>query len=242
MDKPKQLSDIYTQEILHEIQSGSYAHADRLPAEPEMAKRFGISRTMLRDCLSTLEREGFISRKHGIGTIVNQHVLKVKVRMDLEQEFLDMVSAAGYEPGVAFARVRLEKADALAAGRLRIDIGEEVVVSNRLITADGQPAIHCVDYIAVRGIVVKDYDLELLKKPVFEFIKEYCKTDVYLDLSEVSAVAADGEIAEYLGVEKGTPLLYIDEVGYNLVGQPILYSKEHYAGGILKHTILRKKI
>ena len=36
------------------------------------------------DCLSTLEQEGFISRKHGIGTIINQHVLDVKVRLDLE--------------------------------------------------------------------------------------------------------------------------------------------------------------
>lgn len=242
MDKPGQLSDLYTQEILHEIQCGSYANADRLPAEPDMAKRFGISRTMVRDCLSTLEREGFISRKHGIGTIINQHVLNVKVRMDLEQEFLDMIRGAGYEPGTDFVYMGLAKADEAVAERLRIGMGEKVVVSDRLITADGQPAIHCMDYIAERSIVVKDYDLDLLRKPVFEFIKEYCKTDVYLDLSEVSAVGADKGNAEYFGVEEGTPLLYIDELGYNLVGQPILYSREHYAKGILKHTILRKKI
>ncbi len=51
----------------------------------------------MRDCLSTLEREGFISRKHGIErTIINQHVLDVKVRLDLEEEFLDMIRSAGY--------------------------------------------------------------------------------------------------------------------------------------------------
>lgn len=242
MDKSKQLSGKYTQEILYEIQSGSYAYADRLPSEPDIAKRFGISRTMVRDCLSILEREGFISRKHGVGTIINQHVLKVKVRMDLEQEFLDMIRGAGYEAAISYVHVGCEEADAQVAERLCLKIGEEVVVSRRLITADGRPAIHCTDYIAVRNIIVKDYDLNLLKQPVFEFIKEYCNTDVYMDLSEINAVAADDDRARDFGVEKGTPLLYIDEVGYNFVGQPILYSKEHYANGILKHTILRKKI
>jgi GntR family transcriptional regulator len=242
MEKPKQLSDRYTQEILHEIQAGIYAHADRLPSEPDIAKRFGISRTMVRDCLSILEREGFISRKHGVGTIINQHVLKVKVRIDLEQEFLDMIRGAGYEAAIAFVHVSHEAADEQVAKKLRINSGEGVVVSKRLITADGKPAIHCSDYIAERSIAVRDYDLNLLKKPVFEFIKEYCDTEIYMDLSEVSAVAADAEMAENFGVEMGSPLLYIDEVGYNFVGQPILYSKEHYADGILKHTILRKKI
>ena len=80
MSKPQQLSEKYTKEIFQEIKSGIYSRADRLPSEPDIAKHFGISRTMVRDCLSTLEREGFISRKHGIGTIINQHVLDVKVR------------------------------------------------------------------------------------------------------------------------------------------------------------------
>ena len=80
MSKPQQLSEKYTKEIFQEIKSGIYSRADRLPSEPDIAKHFGISRTMVRDCLSTLEREGFISRKHGIGTIINQHVLDVKVQ------------------------------------------------------------------------------------------------------------------------------------------------------------------
>ena len=66
MSKPQQLSEKYTKEIFQEIKSGIYSRADRLPSEPDIAKHFGISRTMVRDCLSTLEREGFISRKHGI--------------------------------------------------------------------------------------------------------------------------------------------------------------------------------
>lgn len=242
MEKPKQLSEKYTQCILQEIQKGIYAHADRLPPETDIAKHFGISRTLVRDCLSILEREGFVSRKHGIGTIVNQHVLKVKARLDLEREFLEMVEASGHKADIAYVNVDYCAADAVIAERLGVSEKSRILRSSRLITADGKPAIHCVDHIAERSIIVKDYDIQLLNKPVFEFINTYCKTEVFMDLSEIMAVEASQELSGVFGVPEGSPLLYIDEVGYNFVGQPILYSKEHYVGGILKHTILRKKI
>mgnify|MGYP003266683012 FL=1 len=180
MSKPQQLSEKYTKEIFQEIKSGIYSRADRLPSEPDIAKHFGISRTMVRDCLSTLEREGFISRKHGIGTIINQHVLDVKVRLDLEEEFLDMIRSAGYIPGVAFVRNAMGKADVRTAQKLGIKAGEDVVISVRLITADGAPAIYCVDHIARRSIVAKEYDLSLLDSPVFEFVEPVSYTHLTL--------------------------------------------------------------
>ena len=67
-------------------------------------------------------------------------------------------------------------------------------------------------------------------------------TVLYLSLWNNSAVAADAERADVFQIPQGSPLLYIDELGYNFVGQPILYSQEYYANGIFKHTILRKKI
>ena len=143
---------------------------------------------------------------------------------------------------MAFVRNAMGKADVRTAQKLGIKAGEDVVISVRLITADGAPAIYCVDHIARRSIVAKEYDLSLLDSPVFEFVEQYCGTEIYMDLSEISAVAADAERADVFQIPQGSPLLYIDELGYNFVGQPILYSQEYYANGIFKHTILRKKI
>lgn len=243
MEKAKHLSQTYTQILLQEIQSGIYANADRLPAENDIAKTFGISRTLVRDCLAKLEREGFISRKHGIGTIINKHVLREKIRLDLEQEFLEMIKAAGYEPDVAYVTADRVEADEEIADKLQVNVGDKVIRSIRLITASGEPAIYCIDYIAERLLVSKEYDAEiLLKKPIFEFIRRYCNTDVFMDLSEVQAVVASSEVAAELHVEINSPLLYIDEIGYNFVGQAVLYSQEYYKNGIFKQMILRKKI
>lgn len=242
MDKSKKLSDKYTQEILKEIKTGIYANTYKLPSESEIAKQFGISRTLVRDCLSVLEREGFISRKHGFGTILNQHVLQVKTRIDLEQEFLEMITAADMTPKTEFVNNSIIEANQLVAKSLKIEINEKVLCSKRLISADNQPAIYCIDYIPLRNINSKEYDLSLLDKPVFEFLVTYCNTEVYMDLSEVKAIIADDYLANIFEIEKGSPLLYMNEIGYDFFGKPVLFSQEHYRDNALKHIILRKKI
>lgn len=85
--------------LLSAMKSGEYANSERLPRENVLAEKLGISRTQLRDILASLEREGFITRRHGVGTIINRHVLNVQTRMDIEVEFLDMIRQSGPEPG-----------------------------------------------------------------------------------------------------------------------------------------------
>ena len=87
---PTQSKTIRAQ-LLFAMQEGEYAHCDRLPRESVLAEKMGISRTQLRDILASLEREGFITRRHGVGTIINRHVLEAHSRMDIEVEFLDMI-------------------------------------------------------------------------------------------------------------------------------------------------------
>jgi len=52
------------------ITDGIYSNGDRLPAEREMARRFGASRTTVRTALDLLEERNFIRRKVGSGTFV----------------------------------------------------------------------------------------------------------------------------------------------------------------------------
>ena len=48
---------------------------ERLPSEPALAKRFGVSRTTIREVMSQLEAEGFIQRRQGSGTYVSRQPL-----------------------------------------------------------------------------------------------------------------------------------------------------------------------
>lgn len=237
-----ELSEEITQRLLWEIREGRYEGCIKLPPEVTLAKEMGVSRTLIRDCLSALEREGFISRKHGVGTIINQHVLSVTTRMDLEKEFLEMVSDAGYTARMIPLEIEKCRADADIAAKLHLAEGDSIFRAARLVTADGIPAIYCVDHIPEASLVTDHYDMELLGKPVFQFIEKYCQKEVYMDLTEVRSMLAGEKLSKILQIDPGDPLLYMDEVGYVVTGEPLLYSREYYVDGILHHHVLRKKI
>ncbi|MCB7318277.1 GntR family transcriptional regulator [Lacrimispora sp. 210928-DFI.3.58] len=242
MEQVLQRSEEVTRRLLEELRVGRYADEEKLPPEVILAEQMGVSRTLLRDCLAILEREGFISRKHGVGTVINKHVLDVVTRMDLEKEFLEMVEDAGYTARIDFATVAEKPCPEETALKLHLEPGEMIFQVTRLISADGRPAIYCVDQIGMRHLKTESYDIKELEKPIFCFLEKYCGESVYMDLTEVRAVASDETLSGIFKIDQGTPVLYMDEVGYNFRGEPVLMSKEYYMDGILQHKVLRKKI
>ena len=54
--------------LRREICSGRYANCNRLPVEPELALRLGVTRKTLRSALDLLEKEGIVDRIPGKGT------------------------------------------------------------------------------------------------------------------------------------------------------------------------------
>ena len=238
--QPDQSRTIRTR-LLHDMRAGIYASAQRLPRESVLAGNLGISRTQLRDILASLEREGFITRRHGVGTIINRHVLEVQTRMDIETEFLDMIRRSGYEPAVAYVRAWDSRADEHAARQLRVPEGAPVLRAARLCTADGRPAIYCEDVIP-RALIRRDFTLEELRRPIFDFLQECCGVSPYLDLTDLRPVTADDALAEIFSLPVGSPLLFMDEVDYDIDGRPVLCSREYFADGFFRHTVVRKKL
>ena len=61
------ISDRIVSALLEELRTGRYADADRLPAEVDLAAQLSVSRTVIRDALSEMERAGYVERVRGIG-------------------------------------------------------------------------------------------------------------------------------------------------------------------------------
>ena len=228
------------EQLLYEMRLGRFKDADRLPRESSLADEMGISRTQLRDSLAELEREGFISRRQGLGTIINRHVLNLPVRMDLEIEFMDMIRKSGRVPAEKLESV-CTLLSAPVAAKLKICKTDELLMVSRIVTANSSPVIYCEDYIP-KAFILKPYDDEELKKPIFDFLSDFCGKDAYLDVTEIRPIAARAVIAQRLGVQEGTPLLYMDEIDYSFDGEPVMYSKQYFIDGVISHAVVRRKI
>jgi GntR family transcriptional regulator len=227
--------------LLDEMKNGRFAQCDRLPRETELAELLGISRTQLRDILASLEREGFITRRHGVGTIINRHVLNATCRMDIEVEFLDMIRQSGHIPAVASVQVHEGVADDRIAAQLQIAVGTPIIRVSRLCTADGKPAIYCEDIIE-KALAKSNYTEEDLHQPIFHFLRKFCNILPYLDLTDLRPVVADEALAEIFQIPIGSPLLNMEEVNYDIDGNPVFCCNEYFVDGIFRHTVMRKKL
>ena len=228
--------------LLEAMLTGPYANAAHLPPETDLALTLGISRTQLRDALAVLEQEGFITRRHGVGTLINRHVLNVPVRMDIEVELLEMIRSCGYQPDLAFVRtVDNTCPDEDSARRLGIPLDTPILRVDRLCTADGRPAIYCVDMIE-KSLIQQPYTQKDLDQPIFHFLHEVCGLSAYMDLTDLSPVLADEELAGILEVPVGSPLLRMYEVDYDISGKRVFWSVQYFVDGFFHHTILRKKL
>lgn len=228
-------------QLLCAMKEGEFSKCGRLPRESLLSEQLGISRTQLRDILASLEREGFITRRHGVGTIINRHVLSVPARMDIEVEFMDMIRQSGYAPAVAFSRVSEDTADAFVSAQLGIPAGTPVLRFSRLCTANGRPAIYCEDTVE-KARVREGYTEDDLKQSIFSFLQRYSDLSSYLDLTDLKPVVADEALAEIFQTQVGTPLLNMREVDYDIEGHPVFCSNEYFADGIFRHTVMRKKL
>ena len=227
--------------LLSAMREGEYARSERLPRECMLAEKLGISRTQLRDILASLEREGFITRRHGVGTVINRHVLNVRTRVDIEVEFLEMIRRNGRQGEVAWVRVSDGEADERVASQLGVSRGTPVLRVARLCTADDRPAIYCEDVVE-KALVQGNYTEEEMKLPIFHFLQQSCGIYPYMDLTDISAVTADAELAGLLEIAPGAPLLYMDEVDYDIDGRPVFCSRQYFADGLFRHTVMRKKL
>lgn len=226
--------------LLKILREGQYEKVGRLPAEELLAKKLGVSRGVLRDVLATLEAEGFITRRRGIGTVINKHVLDIKTRLDVEKDFLELVQDAGYEAVVDYANAYWIDIGRDLSSKLEVPVGSKALAIEKRITADGVPAIFMVDYIPEEIFVSKKYSLEELKIPIFRFLKKKCKVRVEIVLMEVKACLSSPEIAEKLGLKEGQPVLLIPELAYTLEQKPVLCSEVYYRDGLFNLTLLRK--
>lgn len=71
---PRKRSRSLVQQVMEDlttkIQTGTYQPGEKMPTEPNMMSEYGVSRTVIREAISSLQAAGFVETRHGIGTFI----------------------------------------------------------------------------------------------------------------------------------------------------------------------------
>src|SRR5205823_7753126 len=83
--------------LLQDLTSGKLAPGAKLPNENELAERFGVSRSTIREAVGSLMDAGYLVRRHGSGTYVT---VSPRTRHPLETtvSYTAMIRASGHTP------------------------------------------------------------------------------------------------------------------------------------------------
>jgi len=95
------LSDTVAQQLLKQIDKGTFKRGGKLPTEAVLAEQFGVSRTVIREAISRLKNEGVVEPRQGSGVFVAGHGAIRPLRIDY---------AEAIEPGAVVQILALRRA------------------------------------------------------------------------------------------------------------------------------------
>jgi GntR family transcriptional repressor for pyruvate dehydrogenase complex len=114
--RSSRLYEQIVQQIEESILSGALKPGDQLPAERELANRFGVSRTAVREAVKALREKGLVESYSGKGTFVTNGTSQVI------RQSLDLMTRIGQPEGLAhlvdLRQILEPEIAALAAGRI----------------------------------------------------------------------------------------------------------------------------
>lgn len=218
-------------EIKGAIDAGEYAPKERIPSEPELAERYGVSRITVRRAVEELCSEGYLVKQQGRGTFVcAPHINRRLLQYAVARGFTQVCKDNDMKPGARVLNrlivpVRSEEARLL-------DLSEDALLLyvQRIRTADDQPIFEeniFLPYEGYQSLMTEN----LNDVSIFERIAEVggMRPEVPL-MRTVEAVRATGEQASRLAISQGDPLLFLNVCFGDANRNPVCIGRQYYVG------------
>lgn len=205
--------------IRNRIDAGHLRPGDPVSSERDLAKLHKVSLMTARHALTTLEREGLVERRRGIGTFV----ASPKIHFNKLMGYTEQMAARGLMAGSKILSFKTIDNEPEIAARLSLPDGEPIVKLERLRHADDEP-------FALETCYLSQNDFPgLLNAPLerislFGYLERHYDVKLGYSDEEIDATAAEPQTAELLGVPRREPLLRIRQLIFSTTGKPLIYA------------------
>ena len=224
---------IQAEDLLRKIiKSPKYSKGKYLPNEVELARQLAISRSTLRHAINKLVYDGLLVRKKGVGTKVNNNIISSKAVswLSFSQEMAARkIPIKNFEKKLTWV-----KPDEEVANFFEIRANKKVLKLERLRGRPEGPFVYFISYFHPRiGITEK----ESFERPLYEILQNDYQVIATLSKEEVTARAADKNIAGKLQLAPGSPLLFRKRLVYDQGDRPIEYNIGYYRADSFAYTV-----
>ena len=151
-----------TDSVKEEIKEDLYKPGDLLPTEEELTRKYNASRTTVRNALAVLERDGYVRRRQGMGTVVKD--IKSTQNLNYLSSLSECFEGNGKKVTTGMLTISLVKPPENIRKELEISGNEVVYRLQRTRIVDGIIAAYINNYIDSKITPGLDSRNELLKR------------------------------------------------------------------------------
>jgi GntR family transcriptional regulator len=201
--------------IEQKIKTREWLPGQLLPSEQELCTAVGVSRTVVRQAMTQLERDGLVLKQNGKRSSIALPKYEGDLMQNLRGFYEDAV-AKGQKPFTEVLSLKVVPAAPEIATALGLSQGTPVIELNRLRFLDGDPEVLVVTY----RLLARKYGFRIAQ-----------------GFRTIEAVALNRAEAKLLGSGIGSPALLMKSIGLLADGTPIEYFIAKHRGDRAKFNV-----
>lgn len=219
--------------LLADILAGRLLPGQKIPTEFQLSAAYGVSRITVRNAVLELVKSGHLVRRQGKGTFVYKPVLGENVLVN--QSFTTVCRESGVSPGsrIVAASVRPAGQDDIA--ELEVPEGSSVLYLERVRSANGSPVILEYNFFPERfSALARDLSDDM---SLYSLLESRFSIGRLTSVKRISIRKTDEYQSDLLGTKKGTPVLYLHEVVYDMQNVPVHRTRQYILGDRFEYIV-----
>lgn len=231
------LCETLAEKLKQNIENDIWKPGDKIPGELELAQRYCVGRSTVREALHILQEQRMIQKKNGVGTFVTSThpiIENPLLRLDSVGK---MIAAAGCEAKSVEYKVWCETVEPQIADILQMEKQETVVVLNRGRVADEIPVAYSYNFMPQKcvGNAFDDGKAE----SIFETLRKKCRIQIAYAMTEICGIDLektwDASAIRFLQ----RPVVLLKQLHFDRDERPVMYSYDYLNTDLIKLELRR---
>ena len=228
--------------IEHKINTREFQPNEQIPSERELGERYNVSRITVRQAIALAEKEGLVSRVHGVGTFVANP--KIKQELNTIVDFQSTVTDLGLIASTELLHSEIITSDFKLAKLLNLNVMEKILNLQIVGYGNDNPIVFYNTYFSFAlGEKMREASKEVIKRnepfSTLDLYKEFTDAEPTHVEQTFEAITATEQLAQPLKVNPGFPILRVTSIVYQDY-MPLEYKEAHYRGDTYRFFMTRQ--
>lgn len=231
------LSQKVAHDLRHRIRRGDFGPGDRLPGELRLVEEYGVSRATIRTALQDLESRGLIHVRRGLGSVVTPGEVGLAADIRRLDSMSETIRSHGLQPGMAYRSLAVREAEADERGWLDLEEGDQVLVTERSLTANGELVAFSWDVIPL-WVFGGSLDPTEVEGSLFEMMERH---GVRAETAVTQLGAAHGPGIGWGDRPADASYLVLTQIHYDADGKPVAHARTAFIDGRFQFGLVRHR-